>query len=118
MSDEIIKSPSTDGNSLAPKLNNLDNKIRVEFDGSCLKQDKVTYNHGTIVNIYIIYELSSTLSYFDATLENCLLDAVKLTKNADIDKYKCSGYGIGFGIRYGIGLFHFLMVWLQCNNLL
>ena len=30
------------------------------------------------------------------TLENCLFGAVKLTKNADIDKYGYSGYGIEF----------------------
>ena len=30
-------------------------------------------------------------------LEYCLFVAVILTKNADIDKYKYSGYGIGFG---------------------
>ena len=30
------------------------------------------------------------------TLENCLFGAVNLTKNVDIDKYKYSGYGIGF----------------------
>ena len=24
---------------------------------------------------------------------------VKLTKNADLDKYQCSGYGIGFDAR-------------------
>ena len=32
----------------------------------------------------------------DPTLKNCLFDAVTLTKNADINKYKYSGYGIGF----------------------
>ena len=30
------------------------------------------------------------------TLENCLFGAVTLTKNNDIDKYRYSGYGIGF----------------------
>ena len=30
------------------------------------------------------------------TLENCLLGAIILTKNVDINKYKYSGYGIGF----------------------
>ena len=30
------------------------------------------------------------------TLENCLFGALSLTKNIDIDKYKYSGYGIGF----------------------
>ena len=32
----------------------------------------------------------------DPTLKNCLFGAVTLTKNADIDKYRYSGYGIGF----------------------
>ena len=30
-------------------------KSTTEFHGSCLKQDKVTYNHGKIVNMYIVY---------------------------------------------------------------
>ena len=34
------------------------------------------------------------------TLENCLFGAISLTKNADIDQYKCSGFGIGFD-RHG-----------------
>ena len=34
------------------------------------------------------------LNNFDFALENCLFCTVKLTKNADIDKYKSSGYGI------------------------
>ena len=37
------------------------------------------------------------------TLVNCLLGAVSITKNADIDKNKYSGYGIGFD-RTGIYL--------------
>ena len=32
----------------------------------------------------------------DPTLKNCLFGAVTVTKNADIDKYGYSGYGIGF----------------------
>ena len=32
-------------------------------------------------------------------LLNCLFGAVSLTKNVDIDKYKYSGYGIGFDRR-------------------
>ena len=32
----------------------------------------------------------------DPRLANALFGAVKLTKNADIDKYKYSGYEIGF----------------------
>ena len=96
LSDEVVKPPATDDNSLAPALNYVGNKTRVKFDASCLKQDKITCTHGTIVNIYVVYELSSTLNSFDPTLEHCLFGAAKLTKYTDIDKHKYSGYGIGF----------------------
>ena len=68
----------------------------MEFNEGYLKQDKITYNHGKIVNIYIIYGLKSTLNY-DAhfTLENRLFGAVKLTKNADVNKYRYFGFDIG-----------------------
>ena len=49
------------------------------------------------MNIYIVYELEASSSHIsDPTLKNCLFDAVVLTKNADFDYYKYSGYGIGF----------------------
>ena len=54
-----------------------------------------------MVNVYIVYEISKNINISDyPTLENCLFGAVKLTKNADIDKYGYSGYGIGFD-RHG-----------------
>ena len=87
--------------SITPELSFYGTKTRVEFNGSCLKQDKVTYNHGTIVNIYIVYEISQNCSISSyPTSENCLFGAVSLTKNADIDQYKYFGYGIGF-FRHG-----------------
>ena len=53
-----------------------------------------------MVNIYIVYELGASTSHVDdPTLKNCLFGAVILTKNADIDKYGYSGYGIGFDRR-------------------
>ena len=64
------------------------------------KQSKITYARGKAVNIYIFYELGASSSHIDdPTLKNCLLGAVTLTKNADIDKYGHSGYGIGFHRR-------------------
>ena len=76
----------------------LDNKIRLKFNGGCLKQqNKPIYTHSIIVNTYIVYELVSSGSFNDdAILRNSLLGVVKSTKNADIDKYRFSGYGIGF----------------------
>ena len=42
---------------------------------------------------------ASTSSDSDPTINNCLFGAVTLTKNADIDKYRYSDYGIWFDIR-------------------
>ena len=101
LSDETIKPPTTSNNSLTPTINYYyPNKIRVKFTGRCLKQDKVIFNHGKVVNIYIIYELgASTSSDSDPTIKNCLFGAVTLTENTDINKYKYSGYGTRFDRR-------------------
>ena len=32
--------------------------MRVKFDEICLKQDKITFTYGKIVNIYIINEIN------------------------------------------------------------
>ena len=100
ISNESIKSPTTSSNSLNPRLSYNDTKIKVQFTGSCLKQPKFTFTHKKVVNIYIVYELGTSTSHdSDPTIKNCLFGAVTLTKNADIEKYKYSGYGIGFDRR-------------------
>ena len=64
------------------------------------KATKNSYTHLNIVNVYIVHELGScTSDNNDLTLKNYLFGAVTLTKNADIDKYGYSGYGIGFDRR-------------------
>ena len=71
-----------------------------------MKQDKITYTHEKIANIYIVYEINkkdNTITS-DLTLENCLFGAVTLTKNVNIDRYGYSGYGIGFDRK---GIFSF-----------
>ena len=88
----LIKCPFTPNNSLNPLLNYVGTKIRIEFNGSCLKQDKISFNHGKVVNIYIFYEINKNynISSF-LSLENCLFGAVELAKHPDIDQYKYSG---------------------------
>ena len=101
MSDENITAPTTSDFKLNAELSCFGTKTRAEFNGSCLKQDKIRYDHGKVVNIYIVYEISRNINISDyPTLKNCLCGAVSLTKNADIDKYKYSGYGFGF-YRHG-----------------
>ena len=91
LSDEGLDSITASNYKITPKLSFYSPKTRVEFNGNCLKQDKVTYCPGKIVNIYIVYEISKNYSISSyPTLENCLFGAVSLTKNAGIDKYKCS----------------------------
>ena len=101
LSDKRINSIKTPNHSITPNLDYYGTKTRVEFNGSCLKQDKVTFNHGKVVNIYIVYEISKSINISDyPTLEDCLFGAVSLTKNAGFHKYGYSGYGVGFD-RHG-----------------
>ena len=51
LSNESIKPRATSDNSLTPIINYYN---KVSFDMSCLIQDKVTFNHGKIVNIPIV----------------------------------------------------------------
>ena len=92
MPDESIKTPSTPNKILKflkPLLSYIGTKTRVEFNGSCLKQDKIAYAHKTIVNIYVVFEISKNLDISSyPTFENCLFGAVSLTKHKDIDKYQ------------------------------
>ena len=99
-SNENIKPPTTSNDSLNPKLSYYDTKVRVQFTRSCLKKPIFTFTYKKVVNIYIVCELGTSSSYiYDPTLKNCLFCAVTLTKNADIEKYEYSGYGIGFDRR-------------------
>ena len=102
LSDEKINSIKTSDYGITPYLSYYDtNKIRVKFNRSCLKQDQATLLYGGIVDFYMIYEISKKINISNyPTLENRLFGAVKLTKNADIDKYRYSGYGIWFD-RHG-----------------
>ena len=101
LSAETIKAPTTSDDSVAPTISYYyASKIRVKFTGKCLEQSKISYNHRNIVNIYIVYELGASGSNnSDPTLKNCLFGGDNLTKNADIDKCRYSGYGIGFDRR-------------------
>ena len=79
LSNESLKPPTTFDNSLTPILDYYDgSKIKVSFDRGCLKQDKVTFNHGKIVNICILYEIIRIANInggrdSNLTVENCLL---------------------------------------------
>ena len=52
MSAEIIEPSSTFDNSLASALSYFGNKKRAIFDGTCWKEDKITFTRGKIVIPY------------------------------------------------------------------
>ena len=56
-SDENVKPPTASDNSVTPLLIYCCTKARVLFDGDCLKQNKVTFSNGKIVNICIVYKI-------------------------------------------------------------
>ena len=107
MSNEKFTPPYTANKNRSPKLIWNKSRIRLKFDESCLKQeDKAHFTPKNVVNLFIAYKLGrwswDLNTYF--TLKDCLFGAVKLTKNADPDKYKYSGYGIRFNLRSNFSL--------------
>ena len=59
-----------------------------------------------VINIYISYKINQWPRDLntDFTLCDFLFGFVKLTRNSDLNKYKYSGLGIGFGSRAGFSL--------------
>ena len=62
LSDESIKPPTKTNNFLNPSLDYVGTKARVKFNGDSLKQEKITFNHGKLVNIYIVYEIEKSVN--------------------------------------------------------
>ena len=52
--DERVNSIKASNYSITLSLDYLAAKTRGKFNESYLKQDKITYTHGKIVNIYIV----------------------------------------------------------------
>ena len=100
LSNKSIKPPTTSDNSLNPELNYYGTKTKAKLTRSCLKQSSHIHTHKKVVNIYIVYELAASSSNdSDPAIKNWLFGAITLTKNADIEKYKYSDYGIEFDRR-------------------
>ena len=93
LSNEKNSTVITPSYNKAPSLAYDNVRLKLKFIGSLLKQDKITYNHGSIVNIYIVYRLSSSITS-DITPENYRFSTVKIIKTLKINTY--SGYGIAF----------------------
>ena len=84
-------------NNNSPALLNQNNGFGVTFNGTYMKQNKLGYTHGSVINIYIVYELKSrAVSNPNFTVQNGLFGAIKIAKDVNTSNYKYSGYGICF----------------------
>ena len=94
MSEESIKNPPGSGNTFAPSLIHSYPVPDVKFGLNCLINSN-TSSFRNVINLNISCSLDAQSP--DFILDNCLFGAVKLTINADPDKYRYNGYGIGLG---------------------
>ena len=80
LSDETITPHSTFDNSLNPLIDHYGTRVRLKFNGSCLKQpNKLTYDYGHRVIVYLVHELSASSSNdSDPTLKKRLFGGVTL----------------------------------------
>ena len=86
--------PTTPNISLSSKLKQDNSEIGIEFKGTGLKQDKVTFSSYNVAKLFIVIEIDRWSQNF--TLKYCFFGTVRLTKNADPDKHSYARNGIEF----------------------
>ena len=109
-SEENIENIAKSGSSFASTFNNYHVLPVINFNGHYIINNNI-YIPKRVINLYISYILNSWLRNLNTnfTLNNCLFWSEKVTKNADLDKYKYSGYGIGFYFRSIVQNFYLQM---------
>ena len=100
MSEEDIENITKLDNNFTPTF--VDHHVLpdINFDGHCLINNNISISK-KVINLFISYILNPWLRNLntDFILMTCLFGSVKLTKNADLDTYKYSGYDRGFDSR-------------------
>ena len=100
MSEESIENIAKSGSNFAPTFVDHHSLSDINLNGHCLTKNNISIPK-KVINLNISYTLGPQLRTFNTefSLSNCLFRSVKLTKNTDLDKYKYTGYGIGFYSR-------------------
>ena len=98
ISEENIENITKSDSYFAPNF--VDHHVipDINFNRNCLINNNISITK-KIININLSKILNPWLRNLNAgfILNNYLYGSVKLTKNADLDKYKYSDYGRGFG---------------------
>ena len=99
ISEENIENITKSDSNFAPTFVGHHLLPDITFNGHCLIKNISIAKK--VINLNTSYTLNPGLRNLsiDFTLNNCLFGSVKLTKNADPEKYKYSGYAIGFNSR-------------------
>ena len=100
MPDESIENITKSDSNFASTFVDHHPLPDINFNGYCLIKNGISIPK-KVISLYISYKLSPQFRNIntDFTLSNCLFGSVKLTKNADPDKYKYNGYDIGLDSR-------------------
>ena len=100
MSEESIENITKSNSNFAPTFFDHHSLPGINFNEHCLIKNNI-FIPKMVINLYISYTLGPHLRNLntDFTLSHSLFGFVKLTKNVDLDKYKYTGYGIGFDSR-------------------
>ena len=105
---ENIKNMAKSGSNFAPTFVDHHVLLDISFNGHYLINNNISIPKKAL-NLYICYKLNSWFrnvnTYF--TLNNYLFEFVKLTKKADLDKCKYSGYDIEFDSRLEFSSLHY-----------
>ena len=96
ISDESIENINKSGSNFTATFVGHHLLPDMNFDGHGLIKSNISIPK-KVINLYISYTLGLQLRNLNTefALGNCLFGSVKLTKNADLDKYKYTGYSIG-----------------------
>ena len=99
MSEKNIENINKSDGNFAPTFVDHDLLPDINFNGNSLINNISIPEK--VINLYISYILSSWLRNLETnfTLGNCLFGSVTRTKNADLNKYTYTDYGVGFNSR-------------------
>ena len=94
MSEENIENITKSASNFAPTFVDHHLLPGMKFNEHCLINNIPIPNKA--ISLFISYTLNQQLRHLntDVTFCKCLFGSVKLTKNANLDKYKHSDYGI------------------------
>ena len=100
VSEESIENVAKSDSNFAPTFVDHHLLTHMNFNGHCLMKNNNSIPK-KVINLHISYKLGPQLRNLntDFALSNCLFGSVKLNKNTDLDKYKYTGYDIGFDSR-------------------